>query len=93
MPAETYGEFGKEIVLHCSGSGVPRPNITWYKDTTRVNDLPGYSFDPETGDLTVHYLRAQDAGMHQCWAANSAGEANAYTWLRVKSKWEVEIPE
>jgi hypothetical protein len=67
---------------------VPKPNITWYKDTSKIDGgLPGYSVD-EVGSLTVHFLRAQDSGMYQCWASNSAGEANGYSWLRVKSKSE-----
>lgn len=86
MPTEVYGEFGKEIVLHCPVGGMPKPNITWYKDTTRIDGgLPGYSVD-DVGSLTVHFLRAQDSGMYQCWAQNSAGESNGYSWLRVKSE-------
>ncbi|XP_035707340.1 protein sidekick isoform X3 [Folsomia candida] len=87
MPTEVYGEFGKETVMHCSVGGVPKPNITWYKDTSFINgvDQPGYSVDPETGSLTVHFLRAQDSGMYQCFANSVAGEANGYSWLRVKN--------
>ncbi|ODM95509.1 Protein sidekick [Orchesella cincta] len=87
LPTEVFGEFGKEIILHCPAGGVPKPNITWYKDTSRIDDvgLPGYTIDPETASLTVHFLRAQDSGMYQCWASNSAGEINGYSWLRVKT--------
>lgn len=90
MPTEVFGEFGKEIVIHCQVSGQEKPKITWYKDATLIDpsdSLPGYSVDLESGSLTVHYLRAQDSGMYQCWASNSAGEINGYSWLRVKSKW------
>ncbi len=89
LPTEVFGEFGKEIVIHCSVGGVPKPNVTWYKDTSWIDPdggLPGYSVDLESGSLTVHYLRAQDSGLYQCWAGNSAGEINGYSWLRVKSK-------
>jgi len=88
MLTETLGEFSKEIILHCPVTGRPKPNITWYKDTTSIGGpgLPGYSVEPESGALTVSYLRAQDSGMYQCWASNPAGEVNAYTWLKVKSK-------
>lgn len=86
MPSETLGEFGKEVQIYCSAGGVPKPNITWYKDTVKVDDLPGFSVDPETSTLTIQYLRAQDSGIYQCWISNIAGETNGYTWLRVKSK-------
>jgi len=89
MPSETLGEFGKEVQIYCGVGGVPKPNVTWYKDTVKVEGLIGYSVDPETSTLTVQYLRAQDSGIYQCWISNSAGEANAYTWLRVKSKFRL----
>jgi len=31
----------------------------------------------------------EDGGMFQCVASNSAGQATAYTWLKVKSKWSL----
>ena len=31
-------------------------------------------------------MRLEDSGMFQCVASNEAGDATAYTWLRVKSK-------
>ncbi len=87
MPTEVYGEFGKEIVLHCPVRAVPKANISWFKDTAKIDGgLPGYSLDLETGSLTVHFLRAQDSGMYQCFGRNAGGEANGYSWLRVKSE-------
>ncbi|CAG7684684.1 unnamed protein product, partial [Allacma fusca] len=85
LPTETFGEFGKEMTLHCPVIGIPKPNVTWFKDTANVYGMPGYAMDVETGSLTIYYLRAQDGGVYQCWAQNSVGEANAYTWLRVKT--------
>lgn len=44
----------------------------------------------EDGSLKIQKLAMEDGGMFQCVAANSAGEASAYTWLKVKSEWLVD---
>lgn len=40
----------------------------------------------DDGSLKIQKLAMEDGGMFQCVASNSAGEATAYTWLKVKSK-------
>lgn len=40
----------------------------------------------EDGSLKIQKLAMEDGGMFQCVASNSAGQATAYTWLKVKSK-------
>lgn len=43
-------------------------------------------FVAEDGSLKIQKLAMEDGGMFQCVASNSAGQATAYTWLKVKSK-------
>lgn len=42
-------------------------------------------FVAEDGSLKIQKLAMEDGGMFQCVASNSAGQATAYTWLKVKS--------
>ena len=59
----------------------------------RVSLLTEFSrrfFVAEDGSLKIQKLAMEDGGMFQCVAANSAGEASAYTWLKVKSEWLVD---
>lgn len=47
---------------------------------------PRRYFVAEDGSLKIQKLAMEDGGMFQCVASNSAGQATAYTWLKVKSK-------
>lgn len=41
--------------------------------------------------LHIKKLELEDSAMYQCLAVNEAGEKSAYTWLRVKSKYRLNI--
>ena len=38
---ETLGEYGTTVTLPCEAVGVPSPNIVWYRNTERVETVPG----------------------------------------------------
>ena len=116
MPVETVGEFGREITIPCNVHGVPKPNVTWFRNGKPLSETPNLRFtvgssgngspvktlkDKETSkdqgqkskissnDLKINFLRLEDSGMFQCSASNPAGDLVGYTWLRVKSKYNV----
>lgn len=100
LKSETLGEYGAVIKLDCDVQGVPSPNITWYKDAKKIgstgqlidnnqieefdNGDGRYSVE-EDRSLVIKGLKMNDVGIFQCIAANEAGEASSYTWLKVKS--------
>ncbi|XP_032779959.2 protein sidekick isoform X2 [Daphnia magna] len=82
---ETLGDFGRISSLPCRARGVPTPSVKWYRNVVDVTTLPGNKyFVAEDGSLKIQKLAMEDGGMFQCVASNSAGQATAYTWLKVK---------
>lgn len=35
---ELFGDYGGQIKLPCVVDGIPKPNITWYKNAEVIND-------------------------------------------------------
>ncbi|XP_049831894.1 protein sidekick isoform X2 [Schistocerca gregaria] len=94
LRTETLGEYGATISIPCEAFGVPMPNIVWFRNTEKVDSIPGNKYTVvEDGSLVIKKLTMEDSGMFQCLAANEAGEDSAYTWLKVKTSEPVlEVP-
>ncbi len=69
-------------------SGVPTPKLEWFKDATPLSTLnnPRYKLTSSSMVLQVRRIQLDDAGIFQCFAANTAGEIQAFTNLVVTSK-------
>lgn len=63
------------------------PKLEWYKDAVPLSKLknPRYKVISSMG-LQVRKLQPSDAGIFQCFARNSAGEAQVHTYLDVTSE-------
>jgi len=84
---EFYSDFASSVTLPCHATGVPKPEISWYRNTEPLSIQIGSRFEIlEDGSLTIKSVAVEDAGMFQCLAKNEAGEQSMYTWLRVKSE-------
>lgn len=68
-------------------SGVPQPDIVWYKDAVPISPVktPRYRV-LAGGSLQVNGLLPDDTGMFQCFARNQAGEVQTNTYLAVTSE-------
>lgn len=67
------------------------PKLEWYKDAVPLSKLnnPRYKVISSMG-LQVRKVQPSDAGIFQCFARNSAGEAQVHTYLDVTSKSDSE---
>ncbi|XP_063923423.1 protein sidekick isoform X2 [Zophobas morio] len=83
--AETLGEYGMPISLPCDVVGIPKPNVTWYKNSQAVNLTDRRYVLEEDNSLLIKKLLINDNGMFQCFANSEAGESSISTWLRVKT--------
>uniref|UniRef100_A0A8C1K3P7 Hemicentin-1 n=1 Tax=Cyprinus carpio TaxID=7962 RepID=A0A8C1K3P7_CYPCA len=74
--------LGQTTILECRVTGVPHPDVLWYK-----GQLPSavLSMDPQQGTLSIQQTRDTDAGEYTCVAINSAGSAQGYITLDVGS--------
>ncbi|XP_030078899.1 protein sidekick isoform X12 [Drosophila hydei] len=87
MRAETYGDFGGQVMLPCDVVGDPTPQVQWFRNAERIEAqllTGGYTLKADN-TLIIKKLTLDDEGMFQCLATNEAGEKSAYTWLRVKT--------
>ncbi|RXN03323.1 sidekick-1 isoform X2 [Labeo rohita] len=80
------GEVEKSLDIQCQARGVPMPKLEWYKDAVPLSKLNNsrYKVISSMG-LQVRKLQPSDAGIFQCFARNSAGEAQVHTYLDVTS--------
>uniref|UniRef100_A0A673I3C1 Protein sidekick-1-like n=1 Tax=Sinocyclocheilus rhinocerous TaxID=307959 RepID=A0A673I3C1_9TELE len=80
------GEVEKSVDIQCQARGVPMPKLEWYKDAVPLSKLnnPRYKVTSSMG-LQVRKLQPVDAGIFQCFARNSAGEAQVHTYLDITS--------
>uniref|UniRef100_A0A8C1UFC9 Sidekick cell adhesion molecule 1a n=1 Tax=Cyprinus carpio TaxID=7962 RepID=A0A8C1UFC9_CYPCA len=80
------GEVEKSMDIQCQARGVPIPKLEWYKDAVPLSKLnnPRYKVISSMG-LQVRKLQPGDAGIFQCFARNSAGEAQVHTFLDITS--------
>ncbi|XP_071958859.1 cell adhesion molecule DSCAM-like isoform X2 [Antedon mediterranea] len=68
-PHQRTVDIGDSAYFNCSVTGHPIDTVTWYKDATLLDGLPGVTiFD--NGTMMVDEMRRGDQGMYQCVAGN-----------------------
>lgn len=60
------------LTLACYALGVPRPYITWYKNSIPVEEGPGITLR-EDGVLIIERVKKDDEGLYECQASNDKG--------------------
>lgn len=81
------------LILTCLALGVPRPDITWYKNGLEVEKGPGITFGND-GVLTIERVKKDDEGIYECVAINDLGVAKTSAVVTVyddDSKPNVEL--
>lgn len=76
----------QKATLSCPTSGVPPPEITWFKgerDLTRVT----YTRIWPNGDLDIMGVQDSDSGSYTCYATNEAGVVSETVHLEVGCKY------
>ena len=63
-------------VINCPVEGKPLPEITWYKNSLRLDATLQRRYEILAGgrQLRVKMAQLTDAGIYQCLAVNKAGE-------------------
>ncbi|XP_071815928.1 uncharacterized protein [Apostichopus japonicus] len=62
------------VTLTCQVSGVPKPNVTWFRDGLELTQDDGaLGFTEEDGSLSIISVTQSDAGDYHCQAENSHG--------------------
>ncbi|XP_076749941.1 PDGF- and VEGF-receptor related [Xylocopa sonorina] len=87
---ETIIDFNKQghqtIILKCLVGGMPKPNITWYKDDKVLQMDDQYMYTNNRQMLHIKYLLESDSGKYSCEVTNRLGTIKAYVTLTIKGK-------
>ncbi|KAK5869646.1 hypothetical protein PBY51_024348 [Eleginops maclovinus] len=75
--------IGETTVMACSASGIPQPDILWYKGGVQLHSSSFLEVDALEGTLTIKETQDVDAGDYTCAAVNAAGTSSAKISLDV----------
>ena len=62
----TVKHFDAPVRVNCSARGVPRPNITWYKEGVEMPTKIIINGDEITAELNLERLRPSEQGDYNC---------------------------
>ncbi|XP_062857960.1 hemicentin-1 [Trichomycterus rosablanca] len=77
--------LGQAAVMECTVTGIPQPEVLWYKGDHQVKSSVFVNMDPKRGILNIRQIEAGDAGDYICVAVNLAGSAQGKIRLDVGS--------
>jgi len=83
-PTSMTIEEGGDVQFECSASGSPVPLIKWVLNGDSVDRDPHMS--TQGGRLIIKKVEKRHAGIYQCFASNSLGNAYGLTMLQVQPK-------
>ncbi|KAM8931068.1 hemicentin-1 [Pelodytes ibericus] len=76
---------GSETTMECQATGVPKPNVHWFKGDVEISTSSLITTDLLTGMMTIKKTQYSDAGDYVCTAINEAGKASGKVILEVGS--------
>lgn len=79
---------GYTVQLECKVEGVPRPQITWFRETAAIKpsqDFQMFYDDDNVATLIIREVFAEDAGKFTCVAKNAAGFTSTTTEVTVET--------
>ncbi|XP_011496107.1 PREDICTED: titin-like [Ceratosolen solmsi marchali] len=78
---------GYTVQFECQVKGVPRPQITWFRQTAIIKPSPDFQMfydDDNVATLIIKEVFPEDAGTFTCVAKNTVGFASSTTELIVE---------
>ncbi|XP_012576655.1 PREDICTED: hemicentin-2 [Condylura cristata] len=80
------------VSLECLASGVPAPDISWFKGPQPVSTQEGVTVSGDGRVLLIERARFSDAGSYRCVASNVAGSTELRHGLRVNAPPRITLP-
>ena len=79
MPEHLEIPEGQVAFFRCGTEGtLPRPQITWFKDSTALNTSgTRFYLSDVTGTLFIRDVLELDTGLYHCTATNAAGSSTS----------------
>ncbi|KAM5295479.1 hemicentin-1 isoform 1-T1 [Glossophaga mutica] len=85
VQSELLVALGDTTVMECKTSGVPPPQVKWFKGDLELRPSTFLIIDPLLGLLKIQETQDLDAGDYTCIAVNDAGRATGRITLDVGS--------
>ncbi|XP_073073009.1 hemicentin-1 isoform X4 [Manis javanica] len=85
VQSELLVALGDTTVMECKTSGVPQPQVKWFKGDLELRPSAFLIIDPLLGLLKIQETQDLDAGDYACVAVNDAGRATGKITLDVGS--------
>lgn len=79
---------GYTVQFECKVEGMPRPQITWFRQTAVIKPSPDFQMyydDDNVATLIIREVFPEDSGTFTCVAKNSVGFASSTTELTVEA--------
>ncbi|ERE74737.1 vascular endothelial growth factor receptor [Cricetulus griseus] len=70
--------------LDCQASGVPQPQIIWFKNNHKIQQEPGIILGPGNSTLFIERVTEEDEGVYRCRATNQKGAVESSAYLTVQ---------
>ncbi|XP_014387685.1 PREDICTED: LOW QUALITY PROTEIN: hemicentin-2 [Myotis brandtii] len=86
VPANKAVLENASVTLECLASGVPPPDISWFKGRQPVSARKGVTVSADGRVLLIERARPSDAGSYRCVASNVAGRTELQYGLRVNGE-------
>ncbi|XP_053161510.1 vascular endothelial growth factor receptor 1 isoform X2 [Hemicordylus capensis] len=76
------------VTLECLVHGVPKPQISWFKNKEEIQQESGIILGPGSKSLLIERAQENDAGRYQCVATNLKGTVESSSYVTIQG-----IPE
>ncbi|XP_039110896.1 vascular endothelial growth factor receptor 1 isoform X3 [Hyaena hyaena] len=76
--------ISSSTTLDCHATGIPEPQITWFKNNHRIQQEPGIILGPGSSTLFLERVTEEDEGVYRCTATNQKGSVESSAYLTVQ---------
>uniref|UniRef100_A0A2K6UV43 Hemicentin-2 n=1 Tax=Saimiri boliviensis boliviensis TaxID=39432 RepID=A0A2K6UV43_SAIBB len=80
------------VTLQCLASGVPPPDVSWFKGRQPVSSRMGVTVSGDGRVLRIEQAQLSDSGSYRCVASNVAGSTELQYGLRVHVPPQITLP-
>ncbi|KAK9877952.1 hypothetical protein WA026_020172 [Henosepilachna vigintioctopunctata] len=84
QPENMVLNIGSTIKLECFAAGLPKPQISWYKDNIQIQSSSRVSLSEDGTILSIGNVNKGDSGMYICRARNSFGSIEVAAEIEVQ---------
>jgi hypothetical protein len=85
-PQSVNATIKSDVELECVASGIPAPNIEWFKNGEPIYPSDYFQFGPNRRSLRILGIIEQDEGYYQCLASNELNTIQTVAKLSVQDQ-------